>query len=63
MIDKIKKIPTYAGGYDLTGGNGEENSTVLNFVNKPNWFHRTCTRFFLGWKWNDKKEKKKLLLG
>jgi hypothetical protein len=47
------------GGYDITGGNGEENSISFNFVKKPNWFHRTCCRFFLGWKWNDKKENKK----
>jgi len=48
-----KTLPTAVGGYDITGGNGIENSFVFNFVKKPNWFHRTCTRFFLGWKWND----------
>ncbi len=53
------------GGYDITGGNGKESSIVFNFVKKPSWFHRTCCRFFLGWKWNDKKEnkEKKLLFG
>ena len=47
----------YKSGYDLTGGNGRENSIILHFEKKPNWFHRTCSRFFLGWKWNDGDEK------
>ena len=62
----IHAKPEYVGGYDWAGGNGKENSIVFNFVKKPNWFHRTCTRFFLGWRWNDeelKKDKKNLLLG
>ncbi len=47
--------PTHVGGYDITGGNGGANSIVFNFIKKPNWFRRTCTKFFLGWRWNDKK--------
>jgi hypothetical protein len=60
------KTPVYVGGYDITGGNGMQNSIVFNFVKKPNWFRRTCTKFFLGWTWIDKKEKENkggLLLG
>lgn len=60
----IQAPPVYVGGYDWTGGNGKENSIVFNFVKKPSWFHRTCTRFFLGWKWNDEeKTEKKMILG
>lgn len=55
--------PVYVGGYDITGGNGMENSIAFNFTKKPSWFHRTCCRFFLGWRWIDKKESKNLLLG
>ena len=52
------------GGYDITGGNGANNSITFYFVKKPSWFHRTCCRFFLGWRWRDKEEKKSgLLLG
>ena len=61
----INKI-VYAGGYNITGENNTTESIVFNLVKKPNWFHRTCVRFFLGWKWEDKKEqkeKKNLLLG
>jgi len=64
MSSTIKMPPPIVGGYDITGSNGIEGSIVFNFVNKPSWFHRTCTRFFLGWKWKDeKKDKKSLLLG
>ena len=66
FVCNIESPPPIVGGYDMTGGNGMQNSIVWNFTKKPNWFHRTCTRFFLGWKWNDKKEIKKksgLLLG
>jgi len=54
-VTTFENTPPTVGVYDITGGNGKENSIVLNFTKKPNWFHRTCTRFFLGWKWNDKK--------
>ena len=65
FVYDIKTPPTFVGGYDITGGNGIENSFVFNFVKKPSWFHRTCCRFFLGWRWHDKKQEKKsgLLLG
>jgi len=62
----ILTSPPSVGGYDITGGNGMVTSTDFNFVKKPNWFHRTCCRFFLGWKWQDKKEEKEnkqMLLG
>lgn len=39
-------------GYDISGGNGR-GKFVIGLEAKPNWFHRTCSRFFLGWKWND----------
>ena len=65
FVHEIKSPPPMVGGYDITGGNGVDNSIVYNFTKKPNWFHRTCCRFFLGWKWNDKKENsnKNLLFG
>ena len=50
----IVSKPCIAGGYDISGGNGV-NSITFNLVRKPNWFHRKCAKFFLGWKWNDKK--------
>ena len=65
-VTSISQTPKYVGGYDITGGNQVESSIVFSYIKKPNWFHRTCTRFFLGWKWIDKKEekeKKGLLLG
>lgn len=51
----VQISPKEVGGYDITGGDGKMNSIVFNFVRKPSWFHRVCTKFFLGWKWNDKK--------
>lgn len=65
-VTTIETSPSTVGGYDITGGNGMQNSIVFNFIKKPSWFHRTCCRFFLGWKWQDKKEKKEkkqMLLG
>lgn len=43
------------GGYDITGGNRMPYSIKFMMTKKPNWFHRTCTRFFLGWVWVDNK--------
>lgn len=66
FVSSFKLPPPMVGGYDITGGNGIENTIVFNFVKKPNWFHRTCCRFFLGWRWHDKKKEEKksgLLLG
>jgi hypothetical protein len=62
----FQPMPPIVGGYDITGSNQVAGSIVFNFTKKPSWFHRTCCRFFLGWKWQDKKEEKKkegLLLG
>jgi len=55
FVSGFKLPPPTVGGYDITGGNGGANSIVFNFIKKPNWFRRTCAKFFLGWKWNDKK--------
>lgn len=55
FVSNFKLPPPVVGGYDITGGDGLENSIVFHFVRKPSWFHRTCCKFFLGWKWNDKK--------
>lgn len=52
VID-IKLPPEPVGGYDITGNGGGNGSYMFMFLKKPNWFHRTCTRFFLGWKWVD----------
>ena len=65
-VKSILTPPPVVGGYDITGSNQVAGSIVFNYTKKPNWFHRTCCRFFLGWKWQDKKEKKEkkgLLLG
>lgn len=64
-VSSIQMPPPIVGGYDITGSNQVAGSIVFNFTKKPNWFHRTCVRFFLGWKWHDKKEnkKKQMLLG
>jgi hypothetical protein len=47
--------PKYVGGYDITGTGGGAGSIVYMYMRKPNFFHRTCTKFFLGWVWVDKK--------
>jgi hypothetical protein len=54
-VSSFKSPPPVVGGYDITGGDGKQNSISFMMVKKPNWFHRTCTRFFLGWRWHDKK--------
>lgn len=43
------------GGYDITGNQGGNYSVIFWMTKKPNWFHRICTRLFLGWDWVDKK--------
>ncbi|MEK6828587.1 MAG: hypothetical protein AABY15_00480 [Nanoarchaeota archaeon] len=43
------------GGYDITGNYGGVNSVMFMMTKKPKWFHRVCTRFFLGWNWVDSK--------
>lgn len=47
------KTPKNAGGYDITGGNGKENSIVFMMVKKPRRFHRMFVKLFLGWSWVD----------
>lgn len=56
----IQAPPKSVGGYEI------DEINVLNLTKKPSWFRRTCTRFFLGLRWIDKREektKKNLLLG
>lgn len=43
------------GRYDITGNHGGANSVMFMLTKKPKWFHRTFTRFFLGWRWVDEK--------
>jgi hypothetical protein len=53
---KLKSIPKKnKGGYDITGQGGKANSVMFMMTKKPKWFHRTCTRIFLGWVWVDQK--------
>lgn len=48
-------FPKYIGGYDISGNKGGVGSIVFNMNKKPNWFHRLCTKLFLGWDWIDMK--------
>ena len=41
------KTPNYVGGYRLGG----EFGLQVNFIYKPNWFHRTMMRLCFGWEW------------
>ncbi len=52
MIEAPKKN---VGGYDITGNHGGPYSVMFMMTKKPKWFHRVCTRFFLGWNWVDEK--------
>ncbi len=64
LVSSTINMPVYVGGYDITGSKEVAGSIVFNFTRKPSWFHRTCTRFFLGWRWKDEEKKKSgLLLG
>jgi hypothetical protein len=45
--------PKPVGGYDITGNKGGAHSHLFMMTKKPMWFHRVCTRFFLGWTWVD----------
>jgi hypothetical protein len=49
------EYPKYIGGYDITGGNGKENSIVMTFTRKPKWHNRLFCKLFLGWTWIDYK--------
>jgi hypothetical protein len=53
VIAAIEAPPQPVGGYDITGNVGGPGSYMFMFLKKPNWFHRACSRFFLGWKWFD----------
>ena len=39
---------------------GDKTGTQLGTTSKPNWFRRTCTRLFIGWKWISIKKLKQL---
>lgn len=54
--DLVLKEHKVVGGYDMTGNGGGPWSVMLMMKKKPMWFHRLCTRFFLGWVWVDKKD-------
>lgn len=45
----FKPSIVYVGGYRI----GDRNGHFFSFERKPNWFHRTMTRVFLGWEWID----------
>ncbi len=47
------------GGYDITGGGKDVFSIKFMFTKKPNFFHRACCKFFLGWVWVDEIQFKK----
>lgn len=49
------KICKNVGGYDITGNGGGVNSVIFMLKNKPSWFHRKCTKLFLGWVWVEEK--------
>lgn len=58
LTDKSVTIvpnPKPIGGYDITGSKTVAGSIRFMFPKKPNWFHRMCCRFFLGWKWVEDK--------
>jgi hypothetical protein len=54
--DLVPKEHRVVGGYDMTGNGGGPWSVMFMMKDKPNWFHRLCTRFFLGWVWVDKND-------
>jgi len=48
MIVDQKLNKQFVGIYLI---DGDKEGTQLATASKPNWFRRTCTRLFLGWKW------------
>lgn len=52
-IFTISPAPKTSGGYDITGGNGKNNSIMFMMVKKPKWHHRFFCKLFLGWNWID----------
>jgi len=46
---------TLVGGYDIHGKGGGDDSLIFRRKDKPNFFHRACCKFFLGWVWVDTK--------
>lgn len=57
IVSSVEKPRDPVGGYDITGNGGGANSIMFMMVRKPKWFHRMCTKLFLGWVWVDKKDK------
>jgi hypothetical protein len=52
-MDLGNSIPTYIGGYQITGRQSPTHNTMFSFVKKPNAFHRFFCRVLLGWVWKD----------
>lgn len=52
-ILKMSRNAPPVGCYNLMGGNDKTNSVQFIFNEKPSWWHRMCTKFFLGWTWID----------
>lgn len=48
MIVDQKLNRQFVGVYLI---DGDKEGTQLATTSRPNWFRRTCTRLFLGWKW------------
>ena len=55
LVNCVELTKKSVGGYDITGNHGGANSVKFMMTKKPKWFHRVCTRFFLGWTWVDEK--------
>lgn len=55
MIVDQKLNKPFVGVYLI---DGNKDGTQLATTSKPNWFRRTCTKLFLGWKWIDIKKLK-----
>ena len=43
----------HIGAYRITPVEDKVNTIDFCYHKKPNWFHRMCCKFFLGWTWID----------
>jgi len=57
MIVDQKLNKQFVGVYLI---DGTIDGTQLATSHKPNWFRRTCTRLFMGWKWISVKKLKEV---
>lgn len=55
MIVDQKVNKQFVGAYLI---DGDINGIQLATCNKPNWFRRLMTRWFIGWKWVSVKQLK-----